>query len=117
MNASTDVQQDFALTEKAAHQIRKIMEDEKITDDYKLRVGIQGGGCSGMTYKMGFDQAQKENDTEIQSNGISIIIDPKSLFYLTGTTLDFSDGLNAKGFVFQNPNAARSCGCGESFGV
>jgi iron-sulfur cluster assembly protein len=78
---------------------------------------VKGGGCSGLSYVLGFDETAKETDTVFVLHGISVFIDPKSLFYLSGTVLDFSDGLNGKGFVFNNPQAARTCGCGSSFGV
>lgn len=109
--------QEIQITDKAAAQVKKIMEENKIESNFGLRVGVKGGGCSGLTYQLGFDGEQKEGDTIIEKNGIKLFIDGKSLFYLTGTVLDFSDGLNGKGFVFNNPNATKTCGCGESFGV
>lgn len=109
--------QEIQITDKAAAQVKKIMEENKIESGFGLRVGVKGGGCSGLTYQLGFDGEQKEGDTIIEKNGIKLFIDGKSLFYLTGTVLDFSDGLNGKGFVFNNPNATKTCGCGESFGV
>lgn len=109
--------QEINITEKAATQVRKIMEENKIEAGSGLRVGVKGGGCSGLTYQLGFDGKQKEGDTIIEQQGIRLFVDGKSLFYLMGTTLDFSDGLNGKGFVFNNPNASKTCGCGESFGV
>jgi iron-sulfur cluster assembly protein len=93
------------------------MKENDIPKDYGLRIGVKGGGCSGMTYHLGFDGEQKEGDTIINNNGVNLFVDGKSLFYLTGTELDYSDGLNGKGFIFNNPNAAKTCGCGESFGV
>jgi len=109
--------QEIQITDKAAAQVKKIMDENKIESGFGLRVGVKGGGCSGLTYQLGFDGEQKEGDTIIEKNGIKLFIDGKSLFYLTGTVLDFSDGLNGKGFVFNNPNATKTCGCGESFGV
>ncbi len=111
------VQSEIKITEKASREIRKIMEENKIPDGYGLRVGVKGGGCSGLTYSLGFDGDTRDGDTIIDSDGVKLFIDGKSLFYLSGTELDFSDGLNGKGFVFNNPNAAKTCGCGESFGV
>lgn len=111
------VQSEIKITEKASREIRKIMEENKIPDGYGLRVGVKGGGCSGLTYSLGFDGDTRDSDTIIDSDGVKLFIDGKSLFYLSGTELDFSDGLNGKGFVFNNPNAAKTCGCGESFGV
>lgn len=105
------------ITEKAAKQVKKVMEENKIDSSYGLRVGVKGGGCSGLTYQLGFDASPKNGDTTIEKDGIKLFIDGKSLFYLMGTELDFSDGLNGKGFVFNNPNAKKTCGCGESFGV
>ncbi|MCZ7603851.1 MAG: iron-sulfur cluster insertion protein ErpA [Melioribacteraceae bacterium] len=109
--------QEITITEKAAKQIQKVMEENNIDSEFGLRVGVKGGGCSGLTYQLGFDGIKKDGDTIIEQHGIKLFVDGKSLFYLTGTTLDFSDGLNGKGFVFNNPNAAKTCGCGESFGV
>lgn len=111
------VQSEIKITEKASREIRKIMQENKIPDGYGLRVGVKGGGCSGLTYSLGFDGDTRDSDTIIDSDGVKLFIDGKSLFYLSGTELDFSDGLNGKGFVFNNPNAAKTCGCGESFGV
>lgn len=105
------------LTEKAIKQVKRIKEENNIPEQHALRIGVKGGGCSGMTYQMGFDSQTKDGDTVIEKGGIKLFVDGKSLFYLTGTILDFSDGLNGKGFVFSNPNATKTCGCGESFGV
>ena len=82
-----------------------------------IRVGVEGGGCSGLMYKLEFDDTFKEDDKEFEDNGIKIVMDKKSVLYLVGTILDFSGGLNGKGFVFNNPNAGRTCGCGESFSL
>ena len=105
------------VTPRAAEEIRKIKLTNKIPEVHALRLGVKGGGCSGMTYVLAFDESPKERDTVYQLEGLTIYIDPKSQFYLSGTTLDFSDGLNGKGFVFNNPNAAKTCGCGNSFGL
>lgn len=106
---------EIKVSEKAAKEIKRIMVDNKIPDTYGLRVGVKGGGCSGLTYTLGFDGESRDGDTIVNQDNIKLFIDGKSLFYLMGTELDFSDGLNGKGFVFNNPNAAKSCGCGESF--
>jgi len=106
---------EIKVSEKAAKEIRRIMSENKISDEYGLRVGVKGGGCSGLTYTLGFDAEAREGDTIVNQENIKLFIDGKSLFYLMGTELDFSDGLNGKGFVFNNPNATKSCGCGESF--
>jgi iron-sulfur cluster assembly protein len=86
-------------------------------ETYFLRVGVKGGGCSGMSYELGFDNIPQEGDNIVEDNSIKIVIDKKSFLYLFGTELDFSDGLNGKGFQFINPNASRTCGCGESFAI
>lgn len=105
------------LTPRAAHEIRKIKQENSIPETHTLRLGVKGGGCSGMTYVLAFDEKPSERDVLYRQEGIDICIDPKSRFYLSGTTLDFSDGLNGRGFVFNNPQAAKTCGCGHSFGV
>ncbi len=92
------------------------MEDEQ-KEGYFIRVGVQGGGCSGLMYQLTFDNQENEGDMSFENNGVKVVVDKKSYLYLVGTTLDFSGGLNGKGFVFQNPNADRTCGCGESFSV
>lgn len=109
--------QEIMVSDKAAKEIKRIMKENNIPGDYGLRIAVKGGGCSGLTYSLGFDQTLKENDTLIEANDIKIFIDGKSFFYLLGTELDFSDGLNGRGFIFTNPNATKTCGCGESFGV
>ncbi|MFA7272664.1 MAG: iron-sulfur cluster assembly accessory protein [Crocinitomicaceae bacterium] len=104
------------VTESAKTQAIKLMEEEG-KDGYFIRVGVQGGGCSGLMYQLDLDNQEKEDDKAFEDNGIKIVVDKKSFLYLIGTTLDFSGGLNGKGFVFKNPNADRTCGCGESFSV
>jgi len=108
---------EISLTEKASKEIKRIMSENQVPESYGLRVGVKGGGCSGFTYSLGFDAEAKEGDTTIGDDEVKLFIDGKSLFYLSGTELDFSDGLNGKGFVFNNPNATKTCGCGDSFGV
>ena len=93
-----------------------IKEDNKPTDTF-IRVGVEGGGCSGLSYKLEFDNVMREGDQVFEDKGIKVVIDRKSFLYLAGTELDYSGGLNGKGFVFNNPNASRTCGCGESFSV
>lgn len=115
--SSVQLESEINVTDKAAKEIKKIMEENKIPADFGLRVGVKGGGCSGLTYTLGFDGETREGDMLVELKNVKLIIDGKSLFYLSGTELDFSDGLNGKGFIFNNPNAAKSCGCGESFGV
>ena len=107
----------IVLTEKAVAEVKKIMESNSIPETYGLRVGVKGGGCSGLSYTLGFDAEQRDGDKVIEHEGIRLFIDGKSLFYLMGTELDFTDGLNGRGFVFNNPQATKTCGCGSSFGV
>ncbi|OLC55473.1 MAG: heme biosynthesis protein HemY [Acidobacteria bacterium 13_1_40CM_4_69_4] len=102
------------VTEKAADQIRKIMEKEGL-QDHGLRVAVVGGGCSGMSYKLQFEKEPTQDDRVYEQSGVRIIVDKKSSIFLNGTTLDFSDGLNGTGFTFSNPNAKSTCGCGTSF--
>jgi iron-sulfur cluster assembly protein len=105
------------ISGKAIREVRKIKEQNNIPAEYGLRVGVKGGGCSGMSYTLGFDAAAKEHDVVLQAEDINVYVDTKSLFYLMGITLDYSDGLMGKGFTFNNPNATKTCGCGSSFGV
>jgi len=105
------------ITSRAAQEIRKIKTDNSIPESHALRLGVKGGGCSGMTYVLAFDENARERDAIYHIEGSKVFVDPKSQFYLSGTTLDFSDGLSGRGFVFNNPNAARTCGCGHSFRV
>jgi len=107
------------VSDKAKAKVIKLMEDAGIYGDpsYFLRVGVVGGGCSGLSYKLDFDNEQKPMDQVFEDNGVKVVTDLKSFLYLVNTELDFSDGLNGKGFYFNNPNASRSCGCGESFAV
>ena len=107
------------VSEKAKEQVTKLLKeaDKEGTGDYFLRVSVVGGGCSGLSYKLDFDNQSKPMDQSFEDNGIKVVTDLKSFLYLVNTTLDFSDGLNGKGFHFSNPNATRSCACGESFAV
>lgn len=110
-----DVQQEIAVTSRAAEEIRRIKEENKIPDVHALRIGVKGGGCSGLSYVLGFDERPREDDRVFSMEGLTVYVDPKSLTYLNGTTLDFSGGLSGRGFVFNNPNATKTCGCGQSF--
>jgi iron-sulfur cluster assembly protein len=104
------------LTERAAKQIRKLLEKEGVSPEVGgLRVGVQGGGCSGLSYAMRLDTQPRERDKIFEEHGARIFVDPKSFLYLNGTTLEYEETLMRQGFVFQNPNAARNCGCGSSF--
>src|SRR5688500_17399062 len=106
------------ISDKAKEKVKKLMEEGGMEDkDYFLRVSVVGGGCSGLSYKMDFDKEQKPTDQVFEDNGLKVVTDLKSFLYLVNTTLDFSEGLNGKGFYFSNPNASRTCGCGESFAV
>ena len=107
----------ITVTERAKEKALELMQKEHKEAESFIRVGVEGGGCSGLTYKLEFDTVQKPEDKVFEDKGIKIVCDKKSFLYLIGTELDFSDGLNGKGFLFQNPNASRTCGCGESFSV
>jgi iron-sulfur cluster assembly protein len=115
--SEVNIKSEITITEKAKKEILRIMKENNVPENYGLRVGVKGGGCSGLTYTLNFDGDEKIGDTIIEDENIKLFIDGKSLFYLMGTELDFSDGLNGKGFLFNNPNAAKTCGCGDSFGV
>ena len=104
------------LSEKAASEVKKIMQDQKLEDGTHLRVGVVGGGCSGFSYKLEFDKSFDETaDSKYDYHGVTLVVDKKSALYLDGTTVDFYDGLEKRGFTFDNPNAVKSCGCGSSF--
>jgi iron-sulfur cluster assembly accessory protein len=105
-----------ALTDGAATKIKQLMAEEPEGDSGVLRIAVQGGGCSGFEYALGFDQAAQEGDHELFSNGIQIVVDPLSAPYLSGTQIDFVDGLQG-GFAINNPNVTAACGCGHSFQV
>ena len=107
----------MVITDKAKDRIKSLKLESNLDETYFLRVSVQGGGCSGLSYKLDFDNTIKPGDQEFDSNSEKIVLDMKSFLYLAGTELDFSDGLNGKGFQFHNPNATRTCGCGESFAV
>jgi iron-sulfur cluster assembly protein len=105
------------VADSAKERILEIQESKKMSDDYFVRVSVTSGGCSGLSYIMDFDNESKVNDQIFEDNGVKIVTDLKSFLYLCNTTLEFSGGLEGKGFYFNNPNAARTCGCGESFAV
>jgi iron-sulfur cluster assembly protein len=106
------------VSEKARQKVIEMMAEDgyDASKDY-VRVGVKSGGCSGLSYELKFDKEQHENDKVFESNGVKIAVDKKSFLYLVGTTLEYFGGLNGKGFVFNNPNANRTCGCGESFSL
>lgn len=105
------------ITDKAKQKVEELMSEANLDSSYFLRVSVKGGGCSGLSYNMDFDNESQTGDQVFEDKGIKIVLDMKSFLYLAGTELDFSDGLNGKGFNFINPNASRTCGCGESFSV
>lgn len=105
------------LTELARKEIRRIISEQNLPAETALRVGVKGGGCSGFSYTLGFDDKVSEVDQVSEVEGVKVVCDPKSFLYLNGTEIDFEDNLMGRGFKFGNPNAAKSCGCGESFSV
>lgn len=107
----------ISISETAAQRIGQLRMEEKASDGAMLRVFVKKGGCSGMSYKMEFDTVVKPTDKVFENHGTKVIVDNQSLLYLLGMTLDYEGGLNGKGFVFSNPNATKTCGCGSSFGV
>jgi len=108
----------ITVSDTARKKVVELMTDDGFdaTTDF-VRVGVKSGGCSGLSYDLTFDKSQNEADKIFEDNGVKIIVDKKSFLYLVGTTLEYSGGLNGKGFVFNNPNAQRTCGCGESFSL
>ena len=107
----------ITVTETAKVKIQQLLTEENRDDTYFLRVGVKGGGCSGLNYILEFDNTEANGDEIIDIDDVKIVCDKKSLLYLFGTELDYSDGLNGKGFHFNKPNAGRTCGCGQSFSV
>ncbi len=105
------------VTESAKAQVAKLMQEENHPENSFVRVGVEGGGCSGLMYQLKFDQNMQEGDQVFEDNGVKVVVDRKSFLYLIGTELEYTGGLNGKGFVFNNPNASRTCGCGESFSI
>ena len=105
------------VAESARAKIEELQVNEGLEKGYFIRVSVTSGGCSGLTYHMDFDNEEKPNDQVFEDNGVKVVTDLRSFLYLCNTTLEFSGGLNGKGFYFNNPNAARTCGCGESFAV
>jgi iron-sulfur cluster assembly protein len=107
----------ITVSENAKQHALDLIKNENRPEGTFIRVGVDGGGCSGLSYKLEFDNVPREGDQVFEDKGIKIAVDKKSFLYLIGTELDYSGGLNGKGFVFNNPNASRTCGCGESFSV
>lgn len=107
----------ITVSEEAKEHAINLMREENKPEGTFIRVGVEGGGCSGLSYKLEFDHVLREGDQAFEDKGIKIVVDRKSFLYLVGTELQYTGGLNGKGFVFNNPNASRTCGCGESFSV
>ena len=105
------------ITNIAKEKLFSLIKESGLHDEVFVRVGVESGGCSGLSYKLDFDEKKTETDKIIEDNGVKILVDTKSYLYLVGTTLNYSAGLNGKGFIFENPNANRTCGCGESFSL
>ena len=105
------------VSDSAKDQVTKLKRFEEMSVDSIIRVGVKSGGCSGLSYDLSFDTELQDNDQEFEDNEVKVVIEKKSLLYLAGTTLEYEGGLNGKGFSFTNPNASRTCGCGESFAV
>lgn len=105
------------LTESAAQQIKRLLDQEGKLETHALRLKVVGGGCSGLQYQLAFDDQVRENDAEVEASGVRLVVDEKSALYLVGTTLDYVDTLMESGFKIQNPNAKSTCGCGQSFGA
>ncbi len=105
------------VTDQARQQVKDLIAQQGLEEPVYIRVGVKGGGCSGLMYDLDFDQETGESDKVFEDNDVKIVVDKKSFLYLAGTRLDYSGGLNGKGFQFVNPNASRTCGCGESFAV
>ena len=109
------IKKGLSLTAGAAKEISRLISEQIAEDKKALRLGVKGGGCAGFTYILEFD-AQKEGDIVYDIDGIKIVVDPMHELYLAGTEVDFQQGLNSRGFIYKNPNASKTCGCGESFG-
>lgn len=110
----------ISITDRAADRIKKIREEQHLSEDAKLRVGVVSGGCSGLTYDLEFDTnsvSKRQEDQEFEDKGIKLVVDMRSFLYLSGTQLDYTGGLDGEGFHFHNPNANRTCSCGESFSI
>ena len=115
--AATEPLTIVSLTESAAVKVQQLMAEEPAGEAEVLRVAIQGGGCSGFQYGLGFDRGSQEGDLELEQHGVTVVVDPFSAPYLRGATIDFVDGIQESGFKIENPNAVASCGCGHSFQV
>jgi len=105
------------MTDSAVQKVRSLMQREHGNEEKFLRISVVGGGCSGMSYKMGFESEAGEKDRQFEENGVQVLLDPKSALFLQGLRVDYEDGLNGAGFTYQNPKAKKACGCGTSFAV
>ena len=117
MTSTTTLQDGLFISDRALQQVQRLMADENRGTDYFVRVSVVSGGCSGLSYKMEFDNVSRPTDQVFEDKGMKLVTDMKSVLYLFNTMLDFSDGLDGKGFHFINPNASRTCSCGESFSL
>lgn len=115
--STTTTEPMVTVSAKAVERLKELRVEEGYDESYGIRVEVKGGGCSGLTYDLGFENTEQPGDHVFEDKGLQIFVGAKSLLYLIGTELDFTDGLNGKGFAFNNPNASRSCACGESFAV
>ncbi|SBT03679.1 putative chaperone involved in Fe-S cluster assembly and activation; hesB-like [Candidatus Accumulibacter aalborgensis] len=116
MNAATEIPLPFVFTESAAGKVKELIEEEG-NPDLKLRVFVTGGGCSGFQYGFTFDEVANDDDTALQKDGVTLLVDPMSYQYLVGAEIDYTEGLEGSQFVIKNPNASSTCGCGSSFSV
>ena len=114
---ATDTQANIVITLTAADEIQRLLKENQLPDTAGVRVGVKGGGCSGFSYSLNFDHKPASGDVILEESGVRLFCDPKSMLYLNGTKLDYTDGLQGRGFQFINPNATSTCGCGESFSV
>ena len=115
--AETSSPAQLNMTPSAVAEVKRLIAENDLPETAGVRVGVKGGGCSGFTYTLNFDQAPASGDEVLEFDGVNLFVDPKSLIYLGGTTLEYTSGLQGKGFQFINPNATSTCGCGESFSV
>ena len=107
----------ISISDRAIKEVRRIIDEQNLPDETVLRVGVKGGGCSGFSYSLGFDDTVHDTDQISETEGVRVVCDPKSFLYLNGTEVDFEESLMGRGFKFGNPNASKTCGCGESFSV
>ena len=107
----------ITLSERAVKEVKRIIDEQNLPEETVLRVGVKGGGCSGFSYTLGFDDQINDTDQVVESLGVKMVCDPKSFLYLNNTEVDFEESLMGRGFKFGNPNASKTCGCGESFSV